>query len=136
MDVTSTCDPVAFAERVLQGISASDYLADGEDDLCFELGLSIWMRQTHTGVDDALPALLAMRSALLETSGMDLATEPIPLRGIDPRMDLLTLGRYLSHLVARVTVRAHGDATLMVERALGYLQSGRHDPAGSALALG
>jgi hypothetical protein len=126
MDVTSPPDLLAFAQKVLQGISAIEEPRAGEADLSLQLGLSIWMRQTRTEIDDALPAMLAMRSALLKASGMDRATEPVPLRGVDPRLDVLNLGGYLRRLVARVTAHAQGDGALMVDRALDYLRNGRY----------
>ena len=52
------------------------------------------MRQTGTGLDDAGPAMLAMRSALLLTSGMDVATEPIPLCGQQQRGSGRTVDRH------------------------------------------
>jgi hypothetical protein len=125
MDVTSVCDPTDFARKVLRGVSVIESPRPGETDLCLELGLSLWMRQTGTGLDDAGPAMLAMRSALLLTSGMDVATEPIPLRGVDPRVDVLNLGAYLRQLVARAAARAQCDAVVMVERVLECLRSGR-----------
>jgi len=84
MDVTSVCDPMDFARRVLRGVSAIETPRNGGADLILELGLSLWMRQTATGLEDARPAMLAVRSALLNASGIDVATEPIPLCGVDP----------------------------------------------------
>ena len=137
MDVTSVCDPMDFARKVLRGVSAIEAPRNGEADLSLELGLSLWMRQTGTGMEDARPAMLAMRAALLNASGMDVATEPIPLCGVDPRLDVLNLGAYLRRLMARATARAHCDAALMVERALRHLRSGRFGSGGTAtVALG
>jgi hypothetical protein len=75
--------------------------------------------------------MLAMRSALLTASGMDQGTEPIPLCGVDPRLDVLNLGGYLRRLMARATVRAQCDAAVMVERALVHLRSGRFRSGGA-----
>jgi hypothetical protein len=125
MDVTSDCDPADFARTVLRGVCAIESSRPGESNLCLELGLSLWMRQTGTMLDDAGAAMLAMRSALLLTSGMDPATEPIPLCGVDPRVDVLNLGAYLRQLVARAAARAQCDAVLLVERVVEYLRSGR-----------
>jgi hypothetical protein len=69
--------------------------------------------------------MVAMRSALLLASGMDRATEPVPLYGVDPRVDVLNLGAYLRQLMARAAARAQCDAAVMVERALEHLRSGR-----------
>jgi len=137
MDVTSVCDPPDFARKVLRGVSAIEPSRPGETDLCLELGISLWMRQTGTGVNDACSAMLAMRSALLKASGMDLATEPIPLCGVDPRLDVLNLGAYLRGLMSHATTRAQCDVALMAEKALECLRGGRFG-SGSAttLALG
>jgi hypothetical protein len=124
MDVTSDCDPTDFARQVLRGVSAIESPRLGQSDLCLELGLSLWMRQTGTGLDDAGPAMLAIRSALVLTSGMDLATEPVPLCGVDPRVDVLNLGAYLRQLVVRAAARAQCDAVVMVERVVECLRSG------------
>jgi hypothetical protein len=125
MDVTSVRDSTDFARKVLQGVAAIELPRQGEIDLCLELGLSLWMRQTGTELDDAGPAMVAMRSALLLASGLDPGTEPIPLRGVDPRLDALNLGTYLRRLMARATSRARCDTAVMVERALEHLGNGR-----------
>jgi hypothetical protein len=125
MDVTSVGDPTDFARRVLRAVSVIEAPKPGGADLCLELELSIWMRQTGTELDDVGPAMVAMRSALLLASGLDPATEPTPLRGVDPRLDVLNLGAYLRRLMARATARARCDAAVMVERALEHLRDGR-----------
>ena len=89
MDVVSDADPSMFAQAVLRGVAS---LGPNHTDLSCELGLSLWMRQTRTQISEAGPAMLALRSALVEVSGIDLATEPIPLFGVDPALDLLNLG--------------------------------------------
>jgi hypothetical protein len=115
---------MGFARRVLRGVSVIEPPRCDETDLCLELGLSLWMRQTGTGMEDAGPAMLAMRSALLTASGMDREIEPIPLHGVDPRVDVINLGRYLRRLMVRATARAQCDAAVMVERALEHIWSG------------
>jgi hypothetical protein len=129
MDVTSTGDPIDFARTVLRGVAA---LGSDQSDLCCELGLSLWLRQTGTVIADAGPAMLAMRSALVEVSGIELATEPIPLVGVDPRLDVLNFGAYLRRLMARASARANCDAGFLVERALDRLRSGRFRTPGAA----
>ncbi len=136
MDVSSVRDPTEFARRVLRGVSVIEPPRAGETDLCLELGLSLWMRQTATGLDDAGPAMRAMRSALLRASGLDPLTEPIPLRGVDPRLDVLTLGAYLRRLMTRATARARCDTGVMVERALEHLRRGPFGSVRTTLAAG
>jgi hypothetical protein len=127
MDVVSDTDPSMFAQTVLRGVAS---LGPDQTDLSCELGLSLWMRQTRTPICDAGPAMLALRSALVEVSGMDLATEPIPLFGVDPRLDVLNLGAYLRRLMARATARANCDAALLVDRTLDRLRGGTCRPRG------
>jgi len=124
MDVTSDCAPIDFARAVLRGVATMDVPSVDEPDLCLELGLSLWMWQTRTELHAAQPAMLAMRSALVEISGMELATEPIPLFGVDPRLDVINLDSYLIRLMARATARAHCDAALLVEKVLDRLRHG------------
>jgi hypothetical protein len=137
MNVVSIRSPVDFAQEVLRGIATIEPPAAGESDLRLELGLSLWMRRSGTDVEAARPAMLAMRAALVEASGIDLATEPFPLCGVDPRLDVLNLGTYLRRLMVRATTRTQCDASLLAERALERLRSGHFGFSRSGtLALG
>jgi len=135
MDVTSVSDATDFGRMVLRGVSVIEPSRPGETDLCLELGLSLWMRQSGTAMDDAGSAMLAMRSAVLRASGMDQEMEPIPLCGIDPRIDVINLGGYLRRLMARATTWAQCDVAVMVERALEHLRSGPFRSHRGATAL-
>jgi hypothetical protein len=121
MDVTSTSYSPTFAEQVLRGITKIEPPPLGESDLILELGLSLWMRQTATEIHDVRPEMLTMRMALVEASGIDLAREPVPLCGVDPRLDVLNLASYLRKLVARSAAQAQCDLAAIVERALGRM---------------
>jgi hypothetical protein len=132
MHVVSAGDPPSFAQQVLRGIAAIQPPSHGEADLCLELGLSFWMRQTDTSLQDACPELLAVRTAIVEVSGMDLATEPVPLRGVDPRRDIVNLAAYLRWLLARATLHAQCDFAALVDRALLQLGTRR----GNRVAMG
>ncbi len=79
-----------------------------EEELCLELGLSYWISHSDTRLDEAVPALLALRIALIRASGLDLATEPVPFVGVNHRVDVLNLAGYLRGLI----VRAAGAALL------------------------
>jgi hypothetical protein len=135
MDVTSVSDATDFARMVLRGVSVIEPPRPGETDLYLELGLSRWMRQTGTRMDDAGPAMLSMRTAVLRASDMDQEMEPIPLYGVDPRVDLINLGSYLRRLMARATARAQCDVAVMVGRALENLRSGPFRSPRGATAL-
>jgi hypothetical protein len=121
MDVTSISDSPTFAEQVLRGITKIDPPRSGESDLSLELGLSLWMRQTATDIHDVRMAMLTMRAALVEASGIDMAREPVPLCGVDPRLDVLNLASYLRKLVSRAAAQAQCDFAAIVERALGQM---------------
>jgi hypothetical protein len=92
------------------------------------------MRQTSTDLDDARPAMLAMRSAVLEASGLERAGEPVPLCGVDPRLDVLNLGAHLRWLIGRATARAQCDAAQLVERALDHMRGARFSSGTTAMA--
>ena len=47
-----------------------------------------------------------------------MATEPTPLRWIDPRLDVINLAFYLRGLIGRAAANARNDRAAMVERAL------------------
>jgi len=66
-----------------------------------------------------------MGPMLLLTSGMDVATEPNPLSGVDPRVDVLNLGAYLRQLVARAAARARCAPLSWWSGVLESLRSGR-----------
>jgi hypothetical protein len=87
-------------------------------DLSLELGLSFWIARSGTSLDDARSAMMAMREALVRESGIEMATEPTPLRWIEPRLDLLNLAAYLQGLIGRAAANASRDPIAMVERAL------------------
>jgi hypothetical protein len=121
MDVTSISYSPTFAEQVLRGITKIEPPRMGDSDLSLELGLSLWMRQTHTDIHDVRPAMLTMRTALVDASGIDMAREPLPLWGVDPRLDVLNLASYLRKLVARAAAQAQCDFVAIVERALVHM---------------
>jgi hypothetical protein len=73
------------------------------DDLTLELGLSVWMHRHAIADDDCLSAMLAIRAALVEASGMDAQTEPIPLYGRSPEADLAIFAGYLADLFIRAS---------------------------------
>lgn len=136
MDVTSNQGLLDFSQQVLRGIVAIEPLRSEEKDLCLELGLSLWMRRSGTSIEEARRAMWGLRGALIEASGIDGSTEPIPLHGVDPRLDVVNLGAYLRRLIGRATARAQCDPGLLVERALGILRSRRMSTrAGSVVAF-
>jgi hypothetical protein len=109
------------------------WAADGED-LSFELGLSFWIARSGASLDDARSTMMAMREVLVRESGIDMVTEPTPLRWIDPRLDVLNLAAYLRGLIGRAAANAGRQPVAMVERALERLAR-ESRPAGRARAL-
>ena len=93
MDVTFISYSPTFAEQVLRGITKIGPPRMGGSDLSLEL-------------------------ALVDASGIDMAREPVPLCGVDPRLDVLNLASYLRNLVARAAAQAQCDLVAIVERAL------------------
>lgn len=75
-------------------------------DLTLPLGLSAWIVRAAIGLPDAYDALLRLRRALLVASGLDLRSEPVPLRVGDQRIALRSLGAYLFGLVGRAARHA------------------------------
>jgi len=99
-----------------------------EGDLCLELGVSYWITSSEMRLDEAVPAMLAMRDALIGASGLTLATEPVPLWGVRPPVDVLNLATYLRGLIVRAAQHAKCRAEVVVEQAL--LLIADDDPAG------
>jgi hypothetical protein len=91
--------------------------ADG-GDLSLELGLSFWIARSGASLDDARSTMMAMREALVSESGIEMATEPTPLRWHDPRLDVINLALYLRGLIGRAAANARNEPIAIVERAL------------------
>ncbi len=106
MAVVSVCEPperADFSTLVLRGLVEIGHY---EEELCLELGLSYWINHSETRLDEAVPALLALRIALIQASGLDLATEPVPFVGVNHRVDVLNLAAYLRGLIVRAAAQA------------------------------
>jgi len=110
-----------FAPVAARGIAvlAPEDLTRG--NLTLELGLSLWMHRSGTGLAGVRAGLLGVRAALLEASGLEQATEPVPLLAGEPRTAVLSLAIYLDGLVERAARRAGLSRTEMVEAALACL---------------
>lgn len=92
---------VGFAGDVLHFIACLS--ADGQPagSLSLPFGLSAWMKRYGLGVDEAISAVLSLRTALVSVSGLDAASEPVPLRVADRVMFVLNLAVYLDGLLDR-----------------------------------
>jgi hypothetical protein len=118
MSGLSACAAPDFASLALRGLVRLEPGAAGREDLLLELGLSFWIASSGSSLDDAGSALMVVREALVSAAGLEIDTEPIPLRGIDPRLDILNLAAYLRGLIGRAVAHARFNPTAIVERAL------------------
>jgi len=92
---------IDFADEILHCIAhlcAAGPL-EGSLGLCF--GLSAWMKRYCVGLDETVDAILRLRSALVSVSGLDEASEPVPLRVTDRAVFVLNLAVYLDGLLGR-----------------------------------
>ncbi|HEY2214610.1 MAG TPA: hypothetical protein VGH31_06100 [Acidimicrobiales bacterium] len=92
-----------------------------DTELCLELGLSIWLHQSATSPEEARSAMLELRAAILDVSGLDPRSEPFPFIGRSAEKDLVILAGYLGSLVARAAAASDCQAEALVERALTHL---------------
>jgi hypothetical protein len=123
MAVLSVCESEArpdFSRSVLRGLAEMGSPCCSEGELFLDLGVSLWISRSGECLQDAVPELLAMRSALIKVSA--LADEPVPFWGSDPRRDVLNLAAYLRGLVSRAAVAAGCAAGVIVERAIALLE--------------
>jgi hypothetical protein len=134
MAVVSVCKPLEradFSTLVLRGLVEIGHY---EEELCLELGLSYWISRSEMRLDEAVPALLAMRIALVRASGLDLATEPVPFVGVNDRVDVLNLAAYLRGLIVRSATQAARRPAAIVEEALGIM--GERDRSSARMRAG
>jgi len=90
-----------FAREVLQCIARlpGEGQVTASLSLCF--GLSAWMKRFGLGLDETVNTILNLRTALLSVSGLDAASEPVPLRVQDHVVFVLNLAVYLEGLLGR-----------------------------------
>jgi hypothetical protein len=121
-------DPVlaerSFVAEVLRGLATlrGDERPMTPGDLSIPLGLSAWIVRASVDLPDAYEALVRLRAEVVEVSGLDRATEPVPLRVGDPRAALRGLGSYLYDLVGRAARHARLSPVELAERTLEQLE--------------
>jgi hypothetical protein len=97
----------------------------GEDmspgNLTLPLCVSTWVARSDVDLDHACALMLALRSALLAVSGLDRASEPVPLMGGDRRNAIVTLAVYLHGLVERGARLAATSRLELADAALSHL---------------
>ena len=116
----------AFVSEVVRGMAALS--AEGprpddveEGDLTLPLGLSAWIVRAAIGLPDAYDAMLRLRKAIVVSGGLELRSEPVPLRVADQRIALRSLGAYLFGLVGRAARHAGVSSVELAEAALDRL---------------
>jgi len=119
----------AFVTEVARGMAAlcgGEVFTEDENsgDLTIPLGLSAWIVRAAIGLPDAFDSLLRLRRAVLDVSGLDLRSEPVPLRVGDPRAALRSLGAYLFALVHRAAHHAGMTPLELAEATLQQLADG------------
>jgi hypothetical protein len=92
-----------------------------DTELGLELGLSLWLHRSATGLEDARRAMLELRSVILAVSGLDSRSEPFPLIGRQVELDLVNLANYLGSLVSRAAEHCECAPEVVVERAIAQL---------------
>ena len=101
-----------FAREAMLGLVTLDAEDLTPPRLTLPLIVSVWMRRARVGTGTARRALLELRSALLEASGVDAGCEPVPLLVSDPAVATLSLAVYLHGLLQRA---AHVAATTRLD---------------------
>jgi hypothetical protein len=91
--------------------------------LSLELGLSVWMQHHAIADDDCHSAMLAIRAALLEVAGMDARSEPVPLHGRSPEVDIANFAAYLADLFVRASTAVECELPHVIGRVSEYLAS-------------
>ena len=125
--VTST--PGGFGPALLGGLADLGPVDPFSGDLSLELGISVWLRRSGTSLVEARGLLLQIRPVLLHVCGLDAATEPVPLVGRSPRLDVVNLVAYVGELLRRGSSLAGLAVAEVVERVVTELP----EPADEAL---
>ena len=93
--------PESFGSALLRGLAELGPVDPFSGDLTLELGISVWLRTSRTPLLEARGRLLHIRELIIEVSGLDPATEPVPFVGRSPRSDVLSLAGYVGELLRR-----------------------------------
>jgi hypothetical protein len=113
--------PRAFLREAALGVAEIDPEDLDPGNLTIPLGVSTWIVKGDVDLGQACEAMLALRSAFLRVSGLDQASEPVPLLGGDRKVSVLTMAVYLDGLMDRGTRLAGTSRTELAEAALALL---------------
>ena len=120
--------PSGFGPALLHGLAELGPVDLASGDLSLELGISIWLRRNETPLEEARHLLLDIRQQVLEASGLDAATEPVPLVGRSPRLDVVNLVAYVGDLLRRGAAAAGCAPRALAARVMAELPT-PEDPA-------
>ncbi len=123
--------PAGFGPSLLGGLAELGPLQPFTGDLTLELGISIWLRRSGTSLVEARERLFEVRRAILETSDLDPATEPVPLVGRSPRSDVLTLVDYLGGLLRRAAAATGCSVQTVAHRTIAALPARQDEALGA-----
>ena len=120
--------PSGFGPALLHGLAELGPVDLASGDLSLELGISIWLRRNETPLEEARHLLLDIRQQVLEASGLDAATEPVPLVGRSLRLDVVNLVAYVGDLLRRGAAAAGCAPRALAARVMAELPT-PEDPA-------
>jgi hypothetical protein len=120
-----------FGPALLGGLAELGPVDPFSGDLSLELGVSVWLRRSGTTLGDACDRLREARAAILEACELDPATEPVPLVGRSPRVDVVNLAAYVGDLLRRAAAAAGWSVHTVAERAIAHLP----EPAEEAIGF-
>jgi hypothetical protein len=72
------------------------------------------MKRHAIAIDDCRSATLAIRAALLEVGGLDADSEPVPLHGRSPEVDVANFALYLADLFLRASAAVECELPLVI----------------------
>jgi len=124
-----TMDSRGFGAALLGGLAELGPVDPFNGDLSLELGISVWLRRSGTSLIEARGALLEIRRLILEVCALDRATEPVPMVGRSPRLDVVNLVAYVGELLRRASSDAGISLRSVVDRVVVALP----EPVESAL---
>jgi hypothetical protein len=108
----------AFGPAALRGLAELGRVDVGSGDLSVELGLSVWLQWSGSSHDEARKTLLALREQILSACELDRASEPVPLIGRSPKLDLVMLAGYLGDLLGRAAHAARCTPAELARRVI------------------
>jgi len=121
--------PLAPVDRLVPVRAAACTIRDLEPEdrheacLTLSLLISSWVRLHGLDLDEACEALMALRAAVIDSSGLEPRCEPVPLVVDDRRSAVLNLAQYLDGMVERATFVAGKDRGGVIDSALAELAS-------------